>query len=377
MPLKELAAISRRYGGDPEYVLAGGGNTSYKDEMSLYIKASGFALATITEDEFVRVDRAKLSKIWTADYPSDKARREAKALEDLMAARFPGEEEKRPSVETLVHELFEEAYVVHVHPSLVNGLTCSEGGEETAKNLFGDRVLWIPFVDPGYVLARTVRRMRSAYIAARGKTPEIVLLENHGIFVADDSLDAIDAIYEDVFTTLKSAVRHDPDLTPVEGDAAGRNAITAELQRIFGNDTKINFLSNRELLRFLQSAGSFVPLSSAYTPDHIVYAGHEPAYVVPDDPTDVAVKSAVEAFRKRNDRDPKIVAVEKLGVFGIGQTDSSAQTAVTLFEDAVKVATYAESFGGHHFLSKEMIDFILGWEVEHYRSKIALVREDG
>ena len=66
-----------------------------------------------------------------------------------MAAREPGEEGKRPSVETPLHDFFPEAYVVHTHPVLINALACSRRGAEEARALFGDRVLWIPAVKPG------------------------------------------------------------------------------------------------------------------------------------------------------------------------------------------------------------------------------------
>ena len=58
MSLEKITEISRFYGADPAYVLAGGGNTSYKDEKFLYVKPSGVTLAAITEKDFVKMDRA-------------------------------------------------------------------------------------------------------------------------------------------------------------------------------------------------------------------------------------------------------------------------------------------------------------------------------
>ena len=129
MGLCELAAMSNRYGSDSRFVLAGGGNTSYKDAEHLYIKGSGTALATIKAEDFVVMDRAAISAMQTAQYPESDKEREAAALVDLMAARVPGET-RRPSVETTLHNLFPFTYVLHVHPTLVNGLTCAEKAEE-------------------------------------------------------------------------------------------------------------------------------------------------------------------------------------------------------------------------------------------------------
>ena len=60
MSLTIISELSRKYGANPAYVLAGGGNTSYKDEQYLYVKPSGVALASITENDFVKMDRARL-----------------------------------------------------------------------------------------------------------------------------------------------------------------------------------------------------------------------------------------------------------------------------------------------------------------------------
>ena len=71
MSLKELVDISNKYGKKHEFVIAGGGNTSYKDDKNLYIKGSGVSLANIDEDGFVRMEREKLKAIWGKSYPED------------------------------------------------------------------------------------------------------------------------------------------------------------------------------------------------------------------------------------------------------------------------------------------------------------------
>ena len=76
MQLKALADMSNKYGSDSEYVLAGGGNTSFKNDEFLFIKGSGTALATIKPDEFVKMERALLNEIRTKKY-SDVEVREA------------------------------------------------------------------------------------------------------------------------------------------------------------------------------------------------------------------------------------------------------------------------------------------------------------
>ena len=148
MILDTLTSFSNRFGSDPELVLAGGGNTSAKDGNTMYVKASGTALSTITPDGFAAMDRQKLAAMLHKQYPSEDAAREAAALADLMDARLPGQNAKRPSVETLLHALFPMRYVLHLHPALVNGLTCAVDGAAWAGRLFADAV-WIEASKPG------------------------------------------------------------------------------------------------------------------------------------------------------------------------------------------------------------------------------------
>ena len=121
MSLSQIVTISNRYGANPDFVLAGGGNTSYKDSDFLYIKGSGTTLANITEDGFVKMNRGKLNAMFEKAYSADPAQREAQVLEDMMDAREKTELSKRPSVETLLHHLIPYTYIVHTHPALLNG----------------------------------------------------------------------------------------------------------------------------------------------------------------------------------------------------------------------------------------------------------------
>ena len=102
--LAALAAMSNQYGANPEYVLAGGGNTSFKSADRLWVKGSGTSLATIKPEDFVVLERPLLDAMWSKSYPENEEDREADVLKDMMYARVRGEN-RRPSVETLLHNL--------------------------------------------------------------------------------------------------------------------------------------------------------------------------------------------------------------------------------------------------------------------------------
>lgn len=196
--MERLVAFSNLYGADPELVVAGGGNTSMKENGVLHVKGSGTALATIRAEEFVALDMAKLLKITEKTYPAEDAAREAEFLADILAARLPGEENKRPSVETLLHALFPQRYVLHLHPNKVNGLTCSKNGLLVARCLF-PHAAWVEECRPGYVLAMKVRRK----IADGADT---VLLQNHGVFFAADTPEKLDAMLREMLNALDGAL---------------------------------------------------------------------------------------------------------------------------------------------------------------------------
>ena len=90
MGMEALVEISRFYGGNPDYVLAGGGNTSWKDKDTLFVKASGSSLADAAADSFVKMDRNALALIWKKEYPPSGAERESAVLADIMASRRAG-----------------------------------------------------------------------------------------------------------------------------------------------------------------------------------------------------------------------------------------------------------------------------------------------
>ncbi len=353
MSLEALIKASQRYGRDPHLVLLGGGNTSYKEGNILYVKASGHALGTIDASGFVRMDRSKLDALWKEEFSSDDKVREEQVLQLMMAARLDGEH-ARPSVEALLHALLPFEYVVHLHPALVNGLTCAQEGETYTKKLF-PQALWIELVKPGFILADRIRLAIEPLEVA----PNLIVLQNHGIFVGGASLEEIEALYQEVLTTLKANLKREVDETPVSIDSAVFDSVNLELKGLF--EGEVAYFHTKDTQTYLQSKESFYPISSSFTPDHIVYAGFKPLFVS----TGESISEQFTAFEKEYGQKPKVVCVQDVGVFANGEKP------LALFIDTVRVSVYSESFGGPLFMTDELIEFIRTWEVEQYRSTIA------
>ncbi|MDR1374716.1 MAG: class II aldolase/adducin family protein [Treponema sp.] len=374
MNLAVLTELSRYYGSRSDYVIAGGGNTSFKDESTLYIKGSGTSLADIGEEDFVRMDRRLLAGIWEKTYPSGGDERETAVLADMMAARKPGEERKRPSVETLLHDMLPFSFVVHTHPALVNGLTCSQEGAAAAEVLFAGEALWIESTNPGYILSLAVKNAMDAHVRRKGRPAQIILLQNHGIFVGADTAEGIKAAYNEVMDKLAAKAPGGPDFSGESAEwenSAVCEKVFRELAAKAGAEAVTVFRRNHAFAALAAGRAAFYPVSSAFTPDHIVYAGSDPLFVESPSGNTAALRAAWKDFAAEYGRTPKTVAVQEMGIFGIGSTEKAARLALELFADAVKVAYYAAAFGGVRFMSRDQIDFINNWEVERYRSNVS------
>ena len=380
MNVNELIEISRFYGSNPEYTLAGGGNTSCKDDKTLIVKASGTSLAQATEDSFVKMNRHALSRIWDKTYSDSSDEREKEVLTDLMNARNEGERateaarQKRPSVEALLHDIIPFSFVVHLHPALVNGICCSQDGEAAIKEIFGNDALWIPSTNPGYILSRLVKIEMTEYNKKYQKNASLVFLQNHGVFVGSDSSDGIKRTYEDIMSKIGAKVKNHPDFSDetrifASSDLSYKTDVGKIIDTLSGLAGYSCFMQSNAIMRFIKDKNSFYPVSSAFTPDHIVYSGSDPLFTSAKDP--VLLKDEWNNHVKKTGRNPKIAAVKDLGVFSAAATEKAACFACDLFKDTVKVAIYSESFKGPLFMTQDKIDFINNWEVERFRSSVS------
>lgn len=377
MSLDVLVEFSNRYGKNPAFVLAGGGNTSCKDEKNLYIKGSGTSLASITAEGFVKMDREKLGAIWTKAYSADAKEREAEVLSDLMASRCSGEEAKRPSVETLLHDLFPQKYVLHVHPSAVNAITCSKGAKETALAMFPDAV-WVNECEPGYILASNCRTMMMQYKAAAGHDAAVVFLQNHGIFFAADDETALDALVAGVMDAIEAKLTVKPDFSPAECvDTETAAKIAPVLRMLYDAEghAACVFETNRQILKLAESAESFAVMKEPLSPDHIVYCKAEPLYLESFESADI--KAAFDELTARRGFKPKVVFAKGVGMFTVGASLKEAKTAAIVWKDAMTITVLSENFGGVSHMAPAMVDFIVNWEVESYRAKVSLSGESG
>lgn len=389
--MDRIVALSRYYGSDPDFLLAGGGNTSMKTEKSLYIKASGISLADIDRTGFVEMARVKVREILKKTYSQNPLEREEQVKNDMLAARCDQESGARPSVETMFHEQINFKFVVHTHPSLINGLTCSRDGKAIADKLFGDDALWVDYA-PGYLLAKKVQSGLRSYKKKHNEKPNIILLQNHGVFVGANEPQDIKTITDRIVTNLE-AYMSQREVQPVFGkrkplsglDHTRRITKLAPALRAIltvnspdGQCPVVAYNGSELVMEFVSSEnGKALAGAEAFTPDHIVYYKRKPLWVSQqswDEDIQVVIKRAefgIRRFVSRFGYTPRIVLIQGLGMFSISDSKRSADTASEVFVDALKIMKYSAAFGGPRFLSSKWGRFIDEWEVESYRRKIA------
>lgn len=357
MDLSTIVQLSRKYGSNRDYVLAGGGNTSCKDSQFLHVKPSGVKLADICEDDFVRMDRAAIRKCFQLQEFADKDARE-EAVKRLMAdAVCPGSK-GRPSVEAPLHEIIPNTFVVHLHPAMVNGMTCGVNGGDACAKLFPD-ALWIDYVDPGFILAKTVFDAGNRYASQHGKAPKIIFLQNHGVFVGGDSAAEIDEQYKRIMDTLAAHYRQSGIATTLECGEIDKTTVletAPALRAMLGQDG---------IPLAIHCLQPFKVAGGPLTPDHIVYAKSFAMEADTFTPEDIA------AFRDRHGYKPLVLSIPGKAVFCAGNTWADAVNVSELAKDAALVQNLASAFGGFNYLSDAAREFIENWEVESYRKKVA------
>lgn len=385
--VEQLVKLSRFYGSDPSFVLAGGGNTSVKAGNLLYVKASGVGLATIDRNGFVTLDRGRLSEIANSDFGTEVESREAKYKEAILKSRTEPEKGQRPSVESLLHHLMPGKFVVHTHATIVNALTCRAGGEKLARELFGDDILWIPFVDPGYTLGRVLKEELERYKSRGGsRGPKAILMANHGLIVSGETPQEIRKHTDEIIGKLAARLGENwktgafGPVTKQEHPQAVINVVAPALRGLLaeGEPLKVVTFDDSEVVMSLAGSarGKEIACGGPLNPDQIVYCysfamWFEPVAGETTDATVERLRAAVEAHRKASKYLPRIVLVKGVGLFAAGEDYSAADTARSLYIDTIQVMAGATRLGGISYLSKEKREFIENWEVEAYRRQIA------
>ncbi len=371
---EDLVKISRYYGLKKGYALGGGGNTSFKSKDRLWVKASGYSLAGITAAGFAVLDRNALKSITEKEYSNDPFERERQVKDDLMASNTTKGKQRRPSVEASLHDLIEHAFVVHTHPFLVNALMCSRNASEKTMSIFGPKALFVPYVDPGYILFKKIERELVRYKKKYHSHPNIIFLQNHGVFVAADTVDEIKNIYKKIFEKLKRYVKK--EINTGTGSFVFKSLdVIKNVYRKGQPDADYIFKTrkNKLIQYFVAHRENRALIGKPFIPDQIVYCKTNPLWLNEGDKSDpVKIEKKLTSYLSRFGYLPRVILIENAGMIGVEANDQSAGLVLDVFEDAMKISFYSLNFGGPHFMGDRQIKFIESWEVENYRRNLLM-----
>ncbi len=394
--LRDMIRISRCAGADERLVQGGGGNTSVKTDAGrrMYVKASGTALGEMVEGSGYRlVDVDKCLAILEDDslraLGADE--REAAVLSRLIAAcedDLPG----RPSVETSLHAMLGRC-VVHTHPSVVNGLLCAEDGREALRELFGQMdppYLYIEWAGAGYVLADRMKDELAGYEDEHGRPPEVIFLENHGLFVSTEKAERALELTESIFETIRKAAGRaaaqaaPPEFTPPAAELeqelvqAARAAARRFYAELFGGPAVVRFDCGETTADFLrmpeaEELASVPPL----TPDQVVYCRDNPLWVARTEDPDELTERLTRSLSAAEDgtRTPLCILIEGLGLLCAAPNAKLLDTVQAMMVAALETLRVAAHFGGPRSLHAESIEWMRTWEVERFRHQVAAGQE--
>ena len=371
---------SQLLGRDHTLVLHGGGNTSVKirarmvtgeEEDILYVKGSGWDLETIREPGFAPVRLPHLIRLSKLDALSDPQMMNELTTQVIRAGA------PAPSVETILHAILPYKYVDHTHADAVLAITNTADGEKHIRAIYGKDVVVIPYVMPGFDLARLCAQKFVA--EAHSGTLGMVLM-NHGVFSfgasARESYERmIDLVTraEDFLKSRGAWARAEVPLTKPAISARSQLAglrreisVCAGLPMIMATHTDARYLMFAR-----RSDVSQLSQQGPATPDHVIRTKRVPMLG-----RDVAgYAQAYRGYFERNaplakepktmlDPAPRMVLDRELGLCALGRTAKDARIVHDLYSHTIDVILRSQALGGYRSLPEKDIFDVEYWDLE-------------
>ena len=394
---KDLALrvyTTRLLGRNKELVLHGGGNTSVKTTIKdidgkkynvLCVKGSGWDMADIEPEGLPAVKLEPLIALKNKKYLSDEDM-VSYQKRNLINIKAPN-----PSVETFLHAFLPFKFVDHTHADAVLNATNRPGGLNFCKKVFGNKVSIVPYVMPGFMLAKKINEIYSI-------NPNIncLILMNHGIFTfADDAKEAYDLMIKYVSQAERAINKLKvKKIKQIKNFSTRFNAheIAPIIRGLLSNNKDQKFVVNYRLnkhLKYFMNGKNVRSYSSkgTATPDHVIRVKPFPLIITPKknssiDEFKVTAKKAFENYRKKYinyfnvnknkvkgkkvmlDTSPRVVLVQNVGVFTIGKDLNAAKIAGDLTETNAKVIASVEETSAYKFIPEKDIFDVEYWSLE-------------
>jgi rhamnulose-1-phosphate aldolase/alcohol dehydrogenase len=402
--LGQVLLASHLLGSDRAVANFGGGNTSAKGTATdhvgrevpvMWVKGSGSDLATMERKHFTPLRLDEMLPLMGRDEMSD---------EDMVAhlARCQTDPAApRASIETLLHAFVPADHVHHTHPDAINVLAGTRDGQRLVAECFGDEAAWIPYIRPGFTLAKQV-----GTAVREDPRLKLVVLAKHGLVVWGDSaeeayrrtIEVINRAADFVNSRTEGVPRFGGPSPQDLGDRgralllravlpALRGAVSSERRKVLVVDTSPRvqeFVSSRD-------APELVTIGAA-CPDHLVHTKRLPLWI-PFDPASedantlsarireraAAFRDAYRPYVERHrdedtepaDPDARVVLIQHVGLVGAAPTPKNATLSRDLYHRAIEVMAGAHALGGFVSLDERESFSVEYWPLELYKLSLA------
>ena len=398
----QVMLASHLLGADRAVANFGGGNTSAKgtdrdhagrELPVIWVKGSGSDLSTATARDFVELRLEDVLSLFAREQMSDEE------MVAYLARCQLDPTASRSSIETLLHAFIPASHVHHTHPDAINALACAVDGEHLVRECFGAQAAWIPYIRPGFALAKQVGTE-----ARRSPGLRLVVLAKHGLVVWGESAEAA---YRRTIEVINQAAefvaRESNGAARFGGHAAAstrlgkprrelilrsilpvvRGAVSSERPKVLVLDTgqpALELTSSRD-------AAELVTVGAA-CPDHLVHTKRLPLWIPFDPERDnletlaTRIRELAAGFRvdyaayferhadpeaEAADPDPRVVLIQNLGLVGAGTSAGSARLSRDLYLRAIEVMAGAHAVGGFTSLTEAESFAVEYWPLELYK----------
>lgn len=384
-PLGECVYGSRLLGADPGLVLHGGGNTSVKTGFTdvtgrrieaLYVKGSGWDLASIAEEGFAPLPLERLAELLSLDSLSD-----TEMMRELAAARLDPAA-PMPSVETLLHALLPHPAVQHSHADVIVTLTNTPDGRRLTEEVFGGEAAVVPYVMPGFDLAKETSRMWPDF------PPDItgLVLLNHGLFTFGPDARTAYRRHVDLITRAEEWLERTAPVrsVPAAGLPPVPRTVLADLRlrisQAAGRAMVMRRHTDPDVARFV-SRPDLADLArrGPLTPDHVIRTKPHPLVGRNVESFATGYRDYFAAHRHRArtepimlDPAPRVVLDPELGMLTAGETASATAVAADIYRHTIPVLERAEDhLGGYVPLAPGDLFEVEYWDLEQAKLRRA------
>ena len=370
-PLAQIVEVSRRLGADPSLVLHGGGNTSIKGTSTdvtgalvdtVWVKGSGWDLATIEAAGFTPLRRHRLLEVLEVHELTDEQMvneiRQASLRADAPTA----------SIEALLHAMLPARVVLHSHADAIVALTDQVRPRTEA---LGDGVLVLPYVMPGFVLAKTVAAALAADTGASGRAIDAIVLSNHGLFTFADDAEAAYERHVSLVARATETTALEADEAPAAertGDIIEISALRTEISRVAGapmiltqsTSARGAAWAKRPDVRALTTRGTA-------TPEHLIRTKRHP--LIGRDVNAFAEEAHAYFAAHRGERTdlseldpaPRVILDPQWGLLTAGESVVDAGIAFDVYEHTMRIVDAADAMTGY-----ESLDVADSFDIEYW-----------